>query len=548
MELDKSGLEGRIFEGFAATSTKRYVYLCNMTTGVSRWSKNAVEYFDLPGEFHKNAGMIWAEKIHPEDRPAFLKSNEEIFSGKTDFHEMEYRVLNREGDYVVVTCRGVVMRGTENEHDLFLATISNHGITENIDSITSLHNVYGFWNQLAKYKGSKTSSVLILMGVNNFSQINGIYGYAFGDKVLKNIAKKLQECLGEHGKLFRMDGIRFSCLLPNHTPAEAENVFNHMKEALRKGIIVNELKFSFVLAGGALAFAGDFEETAVQTGVTYALQKSKYDKGGELVFFDNKMNEDNQKNLKLLEELRKSMDNDYTGFYLNYQPTVSSEDSKLMGAEALLRWRHDDYGEVPPGVFIPWLENDPRFFELGNWILKRAMEQTMPLLEKYPDFMLHVNIAYPQIARVSFKNAVQRILNETGYPAKNLCLELTERCRQLESSYLRKELEYLKVLGISIAIDDFGTGFSSLNLLSEIPVDLLKIDRGFIFDIMTNKANQMIVKAVTTCADDLDIDVCVEGLEDQSMIDFMKAYHTHSYQGYFFSRPIPMENFTEKYM
>ena len=161
---------------------------------------------------------------------------------------------------------------------------------------------------------------------------------------------------------------------------------------------------------------------------------------------------------------------------------------------------------------------------------------------------MHVNVAYSQLARVSFKNAVQRILTEVSYPAKNLCLELTERCRQLDSEYLRKELEYLKILGISIAIDDFGTGFSSLNLLGEIPVDMLKIDRGFIFDIMTNKANQMIVKAVTTCADDLDINVCVEGLEDQSMIDFMKAYHTHSYQGYFFSRPISMENFTEKYM
>ena len=177
MGLDRSGLEGRIFDGFAATSTKRYVYLCNMTTGVSRWSRNAVEYFDMPAEYLENAGFIWAEKVHPEDRPAFLKSNEEIFSGKSDYHEMEYRVLNKEGDYVVVTCRGVVMRGKEGEHDLFLATISNHGITENIDSITSLHNVYGFWNQLAQYKGSQTSSVLILMGVKILLQHLGIINF-----------------------------------------------------------------------------------------------------------------------------------------------------------------------------------------------------------------------------------------------------------------------------------------------------------------------------------------------------------------------------------
>jgi len=548
MGFDKTGLTGRLFDGFAVTSMHRYVFLRNMNTGVSRWSQNAVADFDLPGEYMVNDSEVWADLIHPEDRADFLKGTEDIYLGKKQRYDLEYRVLNKEGEYVVVTHRGVFMNGKDGEPDLFIATIRNHGITENVDAITNLNNIYGFWNQLAEYKGTKTSSVLILMGVNNFSQLNAVYGYAFGNKVLKEIAKKMQDCISGKGKLFRMDGIRMSCLLPNHTPQEAQNVFNQMKEELRKGIVVDGLKFSFILSGGALTFAGDFEESSVQTGVTYALQRSKYDEGGELVFFDDKMSEDSRKNLHLLDELRKSMDNDYVGFYLNYQPTVSSEDGKLMGAEALLRWRHEDFGEVPPGIFIPWLENDPRFFELGNWILKRSMEQALPILEKYPDFMLHVNVAYSQLSRVNFKNAVQRILTETKYPAKNLCLELTERCRQLEKSYLRNELEYLKCLGISIAIDDFGTGFSSFNLLSEIPVDMLKIDRGFVYDIMTNKANQVIVKAVTNCADDLDIHVCVEGLEDQEMLDFLKRYHTHSYQGYYFSRPISMEQFAEKYL
>ena len=184
---------------------------------------------------------------------------------------------------------------------------------------------------------------------------------------------------------------------------------------------------------------------------------------------------------------------------------------------------------------------------MGNWIIKSALTEGLKLVQKFPDFVLNVNVAYPQLSHVGFEEKVKSILEETGFPAKNLCFELTERCRQLEKNYLQNIIDSLKSLGIKIAIDDFGTGFSSLNLLSELSVDTLKIDRGFVFDIQTNIANQAIVKAVTGCASDLNVNVCLEGLEDRQMIDFVKRYAVYSYQGYHFSRPITMEQFVEKY-
>ena len=248
-----------------------------------------------------------------------------------------------------------------------------------------------------------------------------------------------------------------------------------------------------------------------------------------------------------MENIRNCIIDDFKGFYLCFQPIISAESETLIGAEALLRWRMEPFGEVPPGVFIPWLENDPSFFELGNWILKTALTEAKCLLEKYPDFVLNVNVAYPQMARHNFRDCVREILEKTGYPAENLCLELTERCRHLDVGYLRREIDYLKSLGIRFAMDDFGTGFSSLDLLAAIPVDTLKIDRGFIRDIETNKNNQHIVKAVTGCAQDMGVHVCLEGLEDRKMINFTKQYHVYSYQGYYFSRPIVMEEFRKRY-
>ena len=235
------------------------------------------------------------------------------------------------------------------------------------------------------------------------------------------------------------------------------------------------------------------------------------------------------------------------GFYLCYQPIVNASEEKLIGAEALLRWNKEPYGEVPPGIFIQWLENDPCFWDLGNWIIKKALTESLKIVQNHPEFVLNVNLAYPQLSHVGFEEKVKLILEETGFPPENLCFELTERCRQLDTEFLQNIVGNLKDLGIKIAIDDFGTGFSSLNLLSELPVDTLKIDRGFVFDIQTNYANQAIVKAVTGCASDLDVHVCLEGLEDRQMIDFVKRYAVYSYQGYHFSKPITMKAFVEKY-
>lgn len=168
-------------------------------------------------------------------------------------------------------------------------------------------------------------------------------------------------------------------------------------------------------------------------------------------------------------------------------------------------------------------------------------------MEGYPEFVLNVNIAYTQLSHIGFVESVKAILEETGYPPGNLCLELTERCRQLEKEYLRKEIDDLKSVGIKIAMDDFGTGFSSLNLLSELPVNTIKIDRGFIVDIQTNETNQAIVEAITNCARKLNVHVCCEGLETREMIEFVRQYPIYSIQGYYYSKPIQIEPFMARF-
>ena len=177
--------------------------------------------------------------------------------------------------------------------------------------------------------------------------------------------------------------------------------------------------------------------------------------------------------------------------------------------------------------------------------IKRIPVGSQKACETESGIYFKCNISYTQLERSEFRNSVIRLLEETDFPPQNLCLELTERCRLLDMSFLRNEVIFLKSFHIKIALDDFGTGFSSLNLLRELPVDLIKIDRAFIKDIETNLTDQAIVKSVLDCAKLLDISVCVEGIENKNLESYMNHYPASTYQGYLYSRPVKIEQFEE---
>lgn len=547
-EADRARLASRIFDGFSETTNRRYLFMCDMSTGLIRWSKNAVEYFGLPGEFIEESIDVWGELIHPDDRAKFFTDMKAIFLGKKNRHDMDYRMKNRMGEYVSCTCRGVVTKGNGDEHDLFLGHIFNHGISDHIDAITNLQNIYSFWTFLREQKGSVTPHYVLLLGVGNFSTVNAIYGYEFGNQVLRSIAELIQSRIEDCGYVFRMEGTKFACYLQDVDRDYVVNFYAGLKETLSAGFTVEDAKLAFPLSGGVVKISGDYNEYSVHAGMNHAMQQSKYDSNGDLIFFNSENYEETKQNLAIMNELRNCIKNNCENFYLVYQPVVDAKTEELLGAEALLRWKNDTYGEIPPGVFVPWIENDPVFFDLGNWIIETACTQMLPFLKKYPDFLLNVNISYSQLARKTFKNAVVDIIRKVQFPGRNLCLELTERCRQLETSYLEHEIQEMKKFDIKFALDDFGTGFSSLNLLSQIPIDTLKIDRGFVYDIQDNHTNQAIVKAVTNCADELNIQVCVEGIEDEVLAEFVKQYRVNSYQGYYYSKPKKLDDFIAKYI
>jgi EAL domain-containing protein (putative c-di-GMP-specific phosphodiesterase class I) len=225
-----------------------------------------------------------------------------------------------------------------------------------------------------------------------------------------------------------------------------------------------------------------------------------------------------------------------------YQPVVNAKTEKITGAEALLRWRSEEYGTVPPDHFIPLLEQDPLFPSLGEWILTQAVTDAGKILESDPDFVINVNLSYSQIEKADFVDMVMDILDRTGYPAGNLCLEVTERCRLLDMDMLKNTVCSLRSRGVRVALDDFGTGFSSIGIVKSIPFDTIKIDRSLVRRIEDDRKERELIKTFVMMSNTCGAAVCVEGIETAGMGDILRQYDVHSFQGYYYSKPLEYDD------
>ena len=276
-----------------------------------------------------------------------------------------------------------------------------------------------------------------------------------------------------------------------------------------------------------------------------ALEKAKEEDAYDLVVLDDESNESNFKMLELLDAIKAGIRKGCEGFYLCYQPFVSTVTGRVIGAEALVRWRSPMFGEVPPGRFVPHLESHPCFYDLSIWVLRKAMEDAKEIIKDVPGFFVNVNMSYSQLERPQFKDEVVALLKELEFPAKNLQLELTERCRNLDMDYLREQLIFLREHGVKIALDDYGTGNSTINLLCDLPINCVKIDQTFILHILDKTNNRVVVDSTVQCAKHLGLNVCFEGVETKEIKEFVGKYSANYHQGYFYSRPVEIDKFKQ---
>ncbi len=533
----------KLYNAFSLISSGTYVYICDMRYDMSRWSKNAVEVFDLPDEYMFNAGSVWEQRIHPDDTDVYRTEIENIFAGRADGHDMQYRARKRDGEYVICTCKGIVLYDEDSEAEYFVGNIRDQSSQTHIDSLTGLSNQYGFLENIKTSMLEHKRMEIILLGIGRFAEYNDVYGYRFGNKILQRFARLLFEYVGNTGSVYRLDGTKFAIISNILENQEIHDRYELLRHYCRTRFKVEEKNIILDLNAGHISVDSfDVDSQTIYACLSYVYSESKLHKQGDMVDFLNELSSKNTERIERLHFIRGSIMKNYEGFYLLYQPVVDSQTEQLIGAEALIRWKNEKYGTVRPDYFIPLLEKDPLFPQLGEWILETALKDAKRIMNILPDFTVNVNLSYTQLEKGGFVDMVLNKLKEQDFPPDHLCLEITERCRLLDMDILRNVVDHLRSYGVKIALDDFGTGFSSIGLVKSLPLDTIKIDRSFILKIEEDDKEKKLVESFVNVASTFGAKVCVEGIETSGMKEILQKYHVQSFQGYYYAKPLSIDD------
>lgn len=420
------------------------------------------------------------------------------------------------------------------------------------DVLTGLANRSLFLDRLTQYMHSAISGqyklAVGMIDLERFKNINDSLGRLAGDSLLKQVAEWLTEFVKDANLLARIDMDHFAFLVPEiKTDGNLAKLIDNLMVAFQgHSFELNDATFRIGIKIGLAVFPDDGDNIdTLYMNAEAALKKAKFG-GDRYLFYTQQMTEAVAYRLNLENQLRRAIDNEE--FVLHYQPKVNLVSGKVTSAEALIRWNDPLTGLVPPGKFIPILEETGLIFEVGRWALRKTIEDNMRWRAAgLATLRIAVNVSPQQLHSLNFINEVKEILSIDAGAAAGLQLEITESLIMQDIEHCNAKLEAIRALGMTIAIDDFGTGFSSLNYLSKLPVDTLKIDRSFIIE-MDNPKGLALVDAIIVMAHAMDLKVVAEGIETDHQMRQILSMNCDEMQGFLFSKAVPAEIFSANFL
>jgi diguanylate cyclase (GGDEF)-like protein/PAS domain S-box-containing protein len=420
------------------------------------------------------------------------------------------------------------------------------------DSLTGLPNrrllLERLRQSLAATPHNLRKQALLLVDLDNFKTLNETLGHQIGDLLLQEAARRLVACLGEAGTVARLGGDEFVVMLEDLN-ATAEVAAAQAKSAGKS--ILAAIGLSYSLAGRAcrstasigITVFGDLLVTAeeILQQADIALDQAKTAGRDTIHFFAPALQAAVNARATLENDLRQAIKTNQ--FVLHYQPQVDCD--RLIGAEALIRWNHPQRGLLAPGEFIPLAEETGLILPLGEWVLETACAQIAAWAERIAatNIRIAINISARQFRQPEFVPLVLAALDRTRADPQKLELELTESMLVESIEDVIAKMTYLKSHGLRFSLDDFGTGYSSLAYLKRLPLDLLKIDRSFVHDILVDAGSGAIAQTILSLSKAMGLPVIAEGVETEEQREFLSGLGCHSFQGYLFSRPLPLEEF-----
>ena len=538
-----------LFNAFTMVGRGNYVTVYDAKENISRYSPAAVELIGLSDEYISSGNVEWENYIHPEDKFNYSRTMKNLMSGEAQTYDLSCRTRLKDGSYAVLRYTGSTIFDADGKPDIIGGIIINEGLTETTDLVTILPNQYSFFRDLAAAVELKRNCVAVLCGINRMNNINVEHGYTFGNSVLQQAGWLLQEAVGQDGTVYRMNGAKFAFITESLSPEEVAVKYEKLRRAAQAGLPVKNVRQVLSINGGMIHFdGGAADERTIFASLNFVYNESKFYHNGKLVNYNGALGRNTHESLELLAEVRDCILMDCENFSLRYQPVFDAKTEKLTAIEALLCWHSKRFGDVPPSAYVPVIERDYLFEELGYWILRRAMQDGLKALAKNPDMTLNVNISPAQIIDDFLFEEIDKISKSVGFPLKNLCFELTQSCRLIEPDILRRIVRALKRKGIRCLIDDFGSGVASIDFLRDLAPNFIKLERDYILNIKNKPGNLQIVRHLSELAVDLGTKVCLKGVEDAEIREITKTLPATNVQGNYYAEAISLEEIMEKYL
>jgi len=408
------------------------------------------------------------------------------------------------------------------------------------DQLTGLPNRHWFYKNLEEVlqraKEQKQTIAILIVDFDDFKGVNDLLGHHGGDLFLQQISKRLQSCLPKNDQISRHGGDEFIIVVENADEANVRNLAERILNEMNRSILLHDHELVVTLSIGISMYAdGNCDEEALIKQADLAMYLAKEKGKNNYQFFTDALEKKMTRKLQIENALRKAIEQDE--FELYYQPQVNIKTEELVGLEALIRW-NSPFGFVSPAEFIPIAEDTGLIIPIGEWVIKEACRQIKQWERKgFPKIKVSVNVSARQFKDPHFGRKVKTILEEVKVDPCCFEIEITESVMMNieESSMLIQELKKLRV---KIAIDDFGAGYSSLNVIKNVEIDTLKIDKSLIDDVTGNGRNMSILTAIIGVGISLNTEVIIEGIESKEQVEILKAFDVVG-QGYYFSRPYP---------
>ncbi len=379
---------------------------------------------------------------------------------------------------------------------------------------------------------------LIYIDLDNFKEVNDIFGHLVGDKLLRSIAQRMKEIEAVDDNAYSLGGDEFVVLIRGYDKGRVEEMIKKLFHSLSEPIVIDHNTFYITVSGG-IVYYPDHGENYIELlkNADTAMYRSKELGKGIFTCFDQSMSDDAVEKTMMQRNLRMAMKNG--DFLLYYQPQINAKNREIWGYEALLRWNHPELGLIQPLSFIKIAEDSRLIISIGEWVLETACTFVKNVQDEFQkNYIVSVNISVIQLIQDDFVESVLKILERAGLSPNFLELEITESVFLKSSNYIIEKLEKLKEAGIRVALDDFGTGYSSLSYLSELPISTLKIDKTFIHNYFESDKNMILTSTIIKMGHALGLELVAEGVETEAQLELFTRIGCDRIQGYLVSKPV----------